>query len=47
VAKDTENASFLWGVTVRTDVVSVGSAACNVGVTSHEWRRSPLSRHDI
>jgi hypothetical protein len=34
VAKDTENASFLWGVTVRTDVVSVGSAACNVGVTS-------------
>jgi hypothetical protein len=40
VAKDTENASFLWGVTVRTDVVSVGSAACNVGsrVTSIQDR---------
>jgi hypothetical protein len=26
VARDRENASFLWGVTVRTDVESVGSA---------------------
>jgi hypothetical protein len=46
VARDTENVSFLWGVAVRTDVESVGSAACNVGVTSrHGWHRSPLSRH--
>jgi hypothetical protein len=32
VAKDTENASFLWGVTVRTDMGSDCSAAFIVGV---------------